>query len=128
MVKWDSRWCLMFISTIRIPLDTLYLYALIHCSQIIARASPYLARFAFTMQSETTGGRFAIRNLRIPIQAIYIVTCETSPLSCMYFCCPFVSLITSSILPPLANLMNTCRLVQPIWIIRMSSSSKWSFS
>lgn len=117
MVKWDGRCCLRFFSTIRIPFDTLYLYALVHCSSVIACTSPYLARLAFNIQSETPGGRFAIRILRIPISAISIVTCESSLLSCMYSFCPFISFITSSTLPHLANLINTCAAVPPVWSI-----------
>ena len=70
--KKDGRWCLRFISTIRIPFDTLYLYVLVHCASIIAIFSKISLQHA-------------VRKLRWQVcysdianpHPGYIVTCES---------------------------------------------------
>ena len=115
-------------STMRIPFETLYLYARVHCSSCISRTSPYFIRVSYIIRSFTSGGGLAVRILRLPIPANSVVTCDNSPLSCLNFYCPFVAVSTLCRRALCVNLMNTCPLVPSIWIMRMSSSSRRSFS
>jgi hypothetical protein len=128
MVKWDGKCSFRFISIMRIPFETLYLNARVRCSSCISRTSPYFIKISFIIRSFTSGGRLAIRILRLPIQANSIVTCDNSPLSCLNPWWPFVAVSTLCRRVLCANLMNTCRLVPSICTMRMFSSSRRSFS
>ena len=53
-------WCVIFISTIRIPLDTGYWEARVHCSSFKSFTSPNLVRLSLIVRSCTSGGMLAI--------------------------------------------------------------------
>ena len=123
MIMWDGRCSLRFISTIRIPLDTLQRYAFFHNS-LMSLTSPYSARLSLIVRSGTSGGKLAILNFRIPIPAIEMCTWDNSPVSCLNSCVRAVSCSRRSIRTPFVNLMKIRRLGPSIWIILISSSSR----
>jgi len=81
----------------------------------------------FIIRSFISGGKLAILTLRIPNPTNSTVTCDNSPWSCLNSSCHFVAIITLCRRILCLNLMNTCRLVPSVWIISISSSSKWIF-
>ena len=125
---WDGMWYLRLISTICIPLDTGYRYAIVHSSSFISFTSPYLVNTSLIFLSGTSGGRLAILILLIPIPAISINTCENSTLSCWNFSFQSLSCSTACLRVLFVNLMKTRRLGPSIWIIHTSSSANYNFS
>jgi hypothetical protein len=121
---WDGMWCLRLISTIFIPLDTGYRYALVHSSFTY----PYLVNASLIFPSGTSGSRLVILIILIHIPALSINTCENSTWSCWNFSFQSVSCSTVCLRVLFVNLMKMRRLGPSIWIIRTSSSANYNFS
>jgi len=78
----DGMWCFMPNYTIRIPLETGYLYALYNSYLDIPFIVPYFVSITRSIPSGTSCGSFATLTRLISIPAISTYTNDNSPFSC----------------------------------------------
>ena len=99
------------------PFGTTYLYVLAHISSCMFLTFRKGASEVSSTASGISGGRFATRTRFFPKPATAKPTVDSSPLWCMYFASPLVSISSDCTQSLLINLINTCLLMPSIWII-----------
>jgi hypothetical protein len=72
-------------------LGTMYLYAVVHNSALMAKTCPYGVRAVFKIWSGVSGGKLATRTRLNPIPPMSSETYETSPVACLHGTRPEVS-------------------------------------